>query len=141
MAQASSRIVIHTSADAVWQVISDFGAASQYLAGVIDCTVDREGVGAQRVLTNIDGSTLVEQLETLNTAALQLSYVLLTDTPFGDCRTSIAVQDLGPSHAELDWSTSFQPVGIPTSEAVGLMEGALAENCLMLKQFMEAGGG
>lgn len=139
MAQASSRIVIHVPAYAIWQVISDFGAAGQYLAGVIDCTVEGEGVGAQRTLTNVDGSTIVERLETLDSAAQQLSYALLTDTPFGDCLTTMTVHDLGPSQAELSWWASFQPIGIPMSEAVDLMENALAENCLALKQFMEVG--
>ncbi len=51
----------------------------------------------------------------------------------------MAVRDLGPHQAELTWSASFQPDGLPASEAVDLLEGALAENCLALKQFMEIG--
>ena len=43
------------------------------------------------------------------------------------------------TEAELAWSASFQPDGLPASEAVTLLEGALATNCLALKQFMEAG--
>lgn len=139
MTEASSRIVIHVPADAIWRVISDFGAADQYLVGVVCCRVDGTGIGAQRTLTSFDHGTLIEQLETLDAAAQQLSYALLTDTPFGDCLTTMAVRDLGPSQAELNWWASFQPVGIPTSEAVDLMEGALAANCLALKQYMEIG--
>ena len=44
MTQVSSTITIHAPADAVWQAISDFGAAGEYLAGVVTCTVDGEGV-------------------------------------------------------------------------------------------------
>ena len=51
MTQVSSKTTIHAPADAVWQVIGDFGAACQYLAGVVDCTVEGEGVGARRTLT------------------------------------------------------------------------------------------
>ena len=51
----------------------------------------------------------------------------------------MAVRDLGPHQAELAWSASFQPDGLPASEAVALLEGALAANCLALKQFMESG--
>jgi len=139
MTEASSRIVIHAPAAAIWRVISDFGAADQYLVGILYCTLEGEGIGAQRTLTSFGDGTLIERLETLDAAAQQLSYALLTDTPFGDCLTTIAVRELGPSQAELNWRASFQPVGIPTGEAVDLMEGALAANCLALKQFMEIG--
>jgi hypothetical protein len=66
-----------------------------------------------------------------------LIYTLLTDTPFGKCETTMTLRDLGPYQAELVWSARFQPIGIPASEAVDLLEGALAANCLALKQFLE----
>jgi hypothetical protein len=138
MAQASSQIMINASADAIWQVISVFGMADQYLAGVVDCTVAGDGVGARRNLTAIDGSTIVEQLETLDASAQRRSYALLTDTPFGNCLTSMTISDLGPNQAELVWSSTFNATGIPEDEAVALLEGALAANCLALRQFMEA---
>lgn len=134
MTQATSTVIIHVPADVIWQVISDFGAAGQYLAGVVACTVEGEGVGARRTLTSADGSAIVERLETLDAASQRLSYALLTDTPFGNCLTTMAVRDLGSNQAELAWSATFQPDGLPESEAVDLLAGALAENCLALKQ-------
>ena len=139
MTYATRTVTIHVPADAIWQVISDFGAAGQYLAGVVDCTVVGEGVGALRTLTSADGSAIVERLETLDAASQRLSYALLTDTPFTNCLTTMAVRDLGSTQAELAWTATFQPDGLPASEAVDLLESALAENCLALKQFMEAG--
>ena len=137
MTQVSCTIAIQAPADFVWQVISDFGAADLYLAGVVNCTAEGEGVGALRTLTSADGSAIVERLEALDEAAQRLSYSLLTDTPFGNCITAMALRDLGPNRTELACSASFQPVGIPESEAIELMEGALAANCLALKQFLE----
>jgi len=139
MTHATSIVTIHVPADAIWQVISDFGAAGQYLAGVVDCVVEGEGVGALRTLTSADGSAIVERLKTLDAASQRLSYALLTDTPFSNCLTTMAVRDLGGNQAELAWSATFQSDRLPESEAVDLLEGALAENCLALKQFMEAG--
>ena len=124
-------------ADAIWRVLSDFGAACKYLAMVDDCSVAGQGIGALRTLTSADGSTIVERLETLDGAARRLSYALLTDTPFGHCLTTMAVRDLGSCQAELAWSATFQPDGLPASEAVALLEGALAANCLALKQLLE----
>lgn len=139
MAHASSTIIIHSPASAIWQVISDFGAAGQYLVGVIDLSAEGQGVGARRTLTNVDSSTIVERLEALDAAAWRLSYALLTDTPFGNCLTTMALRDLGSNRAELTWSAIFEPDGIPESEAVALMEGALVDNCQALKEFLEAG--
>jgi len=93
-----------------------------------------------RMLTSVDGSTVVERLEALDGCAHQMSYALLTDTPFSNCLTTVTVRDLGPSQAELAWSATFEADGLPASEAVDLLEGALAANCVALKQFMEAGG-
>ena len=52
MTRVACQTTIHVSADAVWQVIGDFGSACQYLARVVDCTVEGVGVGAQRTLTS-----------------------------------------------------------------------------------------
>ena len=126
MTYACSRIIIDFSADAVWQVIGDFGAACQYLPMVVDCTVVGSGIGALRTLTSADGSTIVERLEMLDGVARRLSYALLTNTPFHDCVTTMGVSDLGPNRGELVWSASFQPDGLPASEAAALVEGAPA---------------
>ena len=109
--RASSEIIIDAPADAIWHVLSDFGMACQYLAMVVDCTVEGQGVGALRTLTYADGSTIVERLEMLDAAAHRLSYALLSDTPFRDCLTTLAVHDLGPNQCELAWSATFQSEG------------------------------
>jgi hypothetical protein len=137
MTQVSCKTTINTTADAIWRVISDFKPAGQYLSGVVTCTVEGRGIGALRTLISADGSTIVERLETLEESARQLSYALLTDTPFRNCLTVMAVRDLGPNLAELEWKATFEPDGIPASEAEQMFEGALSANCLALKQFME----
>lgn len=137
MTNASRSSIINVSADAAWRVIGDFGAACQYLAMVVDCRLVGAGVGATRTLTSADGSTIVERLEAIEAVTHRLSYSLLTDTPFRDCLTTMTVHDLGPSQTQLTWSASFQPDGIPANEAVEMLEGALAANCLALKQLLE----
>jgi hypothetical protein len=66
----------------------------------------------------------------LDAAAQRLSYTLLT---------TMSLRALGSNQAELAWSATFEPDGIPASEAMEMLEGALAANCVALKQFMEAG--
>ena len=137
MNQAFCKTTIHASADALWQVISDFGAAGQYLSGVVTCTVEGEGAGTLRTLTSADGSKIIERLETWVEADHKLSYALLTDTPFRNCLTTMTIHNLAPSQVELEWFATFEPDGIPASEAGQMLESALAANCLTLKQFME----
>jgi len=137
MTQVSCKITINVSTDAVWQVISDFGATDQYLSEFVTCTVKGEGVGALRMLTSADGNSIIERLETWDEVGHQLSYALLTETPFRNCLTTMVMHDLAPNQAELEWSATFQADGIPVSEAVEMLEAALSANCISLKQFME----
>jgi uncharacterized protein YndB with AHSA1/START domain len=136
---ASSKTIIHAPADAIWRMISDFGAAFRYLAMVEDCSVAGQGVGSLRTLTNADGTTIVERLEALDEIAHRLSYALLTDTPFSNCLTTVSVRDVGPSQAEVTWSATFEADGIPESEAVALLEGAFELNSRALQHFLVAG--
>ena len=138
MIHASCRTTINMPADAVWQVLSDFGAACQYLVMVKTCTVEGQGIGALRTLTYADGSTIVERLEALDDAAYRLSYALLTDTPFRDCLTTVTVYELSPGQCEVAWTASFQPDGLPANEAQEMLEGAFELNSRALQHFLES---
>ena len=137
MPRVTQTITIQASVDAIWQVISDFGAGSRYIAMVTHCTMQGKGMGALRTLTYLDGSVISERLETVDEAAHRLSYTLLSDTPFGNCLTTIVLYTLSPEHTELTWSANFQPTSLPANEAVSLMESMLSENCQALKKVVE----
>lgn len=130
-------ITIHASVDAIWQVIGDFGAGAEYISMVRHCSVQGAGIGAVRTLTYLDGSVILERLEMVDEAAHCLSFTLLSDTPFGSCLTTMALQVSGPKQAELSWAADFQPTSLPANEALSLMEGMLASNCQTLKQVLE----
>lgn len=137
MLHAAQTITIHAPVDAIWQIISDFGLGSLYLALVTHCTVQGKGIGALRTLTYMDGSVIVERLDSVDDVAHSLSYALVSDTPFGSCLLSMTLSDLNPDQSELTWSASFQPIAIPADEAIALMEGMLVANCQALKQLLE----
>ena len=65
--------------------------------------------------------------------------MLLTDTPFRNCLTTMTVRDLGPHLAELEWSATFEAAGLPADEAREMLEAALTANCLALQQFIDPG--
>jgi hypothetical protein len=137
MLHATQVVTIHTPVDTIWQTISDFGAGATYLAMVAHCTVQGAGTGALRTLTYLDGSVIVERLETVDQATHCLSYNLISDTPFGNCLTTMALRALTPDQVELHWTADFQPTNLPENEALSLMEGMLADNCRALKQLLE----
>lgn len=137
MIQAISKIIIHQSADDIWRVISGFEAGCRYLHGVVDCVVEGKGIGALRTLVSANGDRIVERLVVLDDEQYRLSYALLSNTPFRDCVTTMAVHDVGPGMAQLDWSAVFEAEGLPEGEAAELLGSALALNCNMLKHFLE----
>lgn len=137
MTNVSRKITINASADAIWQLISDFGAACPYRVGFVRCAVEGMGIGALRTLSNVDGGTIIERLESQDQNDQRLCYALLTDTPFRNCMTTMVLRDLGLSQAELEWSATFEADGLPASEAAELMANSLAANCAALKQVME----
>jgi len=137
MLHAIQVVTIDAPADAVWQMISDFEAGAKYLAMVTHCVVQGQGIGALRTLTYLDGSVILERLETVDPSTHRLAYTLLSDTPFGSCLTTMALRALGPDTAEVTWTASFQRTSLPTNEAMSLMEGMLADNCQTLKQLLE----
>lgn len=137
MLHATQVIRIHASVDAIWQVIGDFSSGSRYLAMVTHCTVKGNGVGALRTLTYLDGSVILERLQTLEEASHCLSYILVSDTPFGSCLTTMALRALSSDQSELHCTASFQSTSLPANEAVSLMEGMLADNCQALKRLFE----
>lgn len=137
MLHATQVITLGTPVDVIWQVISDFGAGAKYLAMVKQCTVQGKGIGALRTLTYLDGSVILERLERLDDVTHSLSFTLLSDTPFGSCRTTIVLMALGPERTELTWTAEFQSTSLPANEAESLMEGMLAVNCVSLKELFE----
>ena len=100
----------------------------------IRATVIPAPMGARRA----DGNTIVERLEALDEDAHRLSCALLTDTPFRNCLTTMSMRDLGPYQAELAWSATFQPDGLPESDAVALLEGAFELSSRALQHFLAA---
>lgn len=135
MTYASCKTTINMPADVIWQVLSDFGAACQYLIMVEKCAVEGQGIGALRTLTYTDGSTIVECLEALDDVAYRLSYALLSDTPFRDCLTTVTVYDLGRGQCEVTWSATFEADGLPAGEAAEMLEGAFDLNSRALQHF------
>ncbi|MEZ4714097.1 MAG: SRPBCC family protein, partial [Caldilineaceae bacterium] len=96
------------------------------LPDVVDCQVVGSGVGAERVVTFLDGFQSKERLLNLEPEQRSLSYLLLTDTTLQNCVSTMVVRDLGSGYCELIWTYAFTAAGIPMIEAKAIVAGALA---------------
>ena len=113
---------IETGADRVWELLRDFGGISRYAAGIDRCEVEGEGVGAVRTLT-MGAISLKERLEALDDAGRKLQYAIVEGPlPLGDYLATIEVREEGDG-CTIDWSSTFEPVGVSEDQARGMVEG------------------
>ena len=101
------------SAEAVWEILGDFGAAVRWGAPAMEtCVVEGTGVGAVRSLSG-QGLTVRERLLVHDPAARRLSYSILEPhpLPFADYVTTIEVSPQGPGACRVRWSASYTPKG------------------------------
>ena len=122
---ASVKVVesVNASADAVWGLFRDFGGITRFSAGIDDCTVDGEGVGAVRTLTMGGGLKLQEQLEAFDYAGRSLTYSIIGNhpLPFDNYLSTVKVVEQGDG-CSVEWSSSYDPKGAE-DQAAGLIEG------------------
>ena len=124
MSSVSMKTTIAASADAVWEVISDFNGIGKFVAAVAGSTMEGSGVGAVRTLTFQDGGQVVERLEGLDAQARTLSYSILSaPLPLADYVSTMTVRGLGGGRCELAWSSTFEPKGAPEAEVRQIIEG------------------
>ena len=115
---------IDASADEVWALVRDFGGIQKYAAGVESCTVEGEGIGAVRTIGMPGGFSLQERLEAFDDPGRTLQYAIIGDTPlpFTDYLSTIRLSEDGDGTA-IEWSSTFEPTGVPAEQAGQIIEG------------------
>ena len=115
---------INASADAVWDLVSDFGGVLKWSSVIESCDVEGDGIGAVRTLRMAGGPAIVERLESLDDATKTFSYVIVEGPlPVSDYLASLKVSDRGADRCEVEWGSSFEPAGVPEEQAVGIIRG------------------
>jgi len=113
---------IDATADAVWGLLEDFGGIGRFTEGLESCTVEGEGVGAVRTI-RLPGLEMQERLESFDAARRTLQYAIVAGPlPLESYLATIAVTDDGDG-ARIDWSSTFEPKGIPEDQARRMIEG------------------
>lgn len=123
---ASVKVVdsVDASADRVWELFRDFGGLDRFAAGIEECRVEGEGVGAVRTLSMPGGLKLQERLEAFDDAARSLSYAIIGEhpLPLDDYLSTVRVVEESADRCSIEWTSEFVPKG-PEEAARSMVEG------------------
>jgi hypothetical protein len=114
---------VGASADAVWELVRDFGGVQGWSSAIQSCEVEGEGIGAVRTLTMPGGLSLQERLEAFDDAGRRLQYAIIAGPlPFENYLATIEVREDGDA-CTIDWSSTLDAKGVTDEQAVGIVEG------------------
>ena len=106
------------SADALWEVVSNFGDVS-WLPGDPDFESEGEGVGMIRTIRTPPLPTVRERLDAIDDAGRAIHYSVIDGIPMPvrDYHATMKVVDLGGGRSRLEWSSTWEPDGVSEKRA------------------------
>ena len=113
------------AADRVFAVIGDF-AGLEKNEMIRDFTVTGSGVGAVRSVTLANGGVIEERLEKHDATARTFTYAIIneqTALPVAQYVSTVVVTPLDAGASTVNWSSTFEPVGISESQAETIIAG------------------
>ena len=120
---------IDAPAEEVWKTLCEFNRVEKFLPEVAACTVYGSGIGARRVCILQDGSKVFERLVTLDEKERMLRYsVTQSLLPFESYLGTITVRDLGNRKCQIDWSSTFDPIGMSEAQVISMIEFLYSES-------------
>jgi len=123
MAKVAIRDEIDAPIERVWACFADFGDLSAWAPGRSRVPVEGRGVGSVRTIEG-DGPTVRERLEAYDPRGYTFSYAMLESPfPFTDYLATVLLADLGGGRTSIDWSSTFEPRGIPADQVGQMIEG------------------
>ncbi len=124
MAEIVVKEELATSADAVWQLVRDFGGILKWSSAIQSCEVEGEGIGAIRTLGLGGGQAIRERLESFEEAARSFSYSIVDGPlPVENYLATLVVRPRGDDRCEIEWSSRFDPKGMPEEQVGGILRG------------------
>src|SRR5512132_1257159 len=111
---------IKAPAEDVWHLVGGGNALPDWHPAVETSAIE-EG-GHKRRLKLADGAEITEQLETFDGEAKTYTYsIIASPLPLADYRSTITVRREGET-STIEWSTTFEPVGVPETELAKSLE-------------------
>jgi hypothetical protein len=120
----------------VWELVRDFGGIRKWLGGMVQgLELEGEGVGAIRTITLPGDTKLYEQLKALDEEERSFTYAIIRESPLpvADYLAKLKLVETGADSCRIEWSSTFEPVGIPDSDAKPMIEGIYTSGIAGLK--------
>ena len=125
MAKVSTTTDLPVSAATVWSTIGGFNALARWHPAIAKCEETKEQGATLRRLTLHGGGTILERLEARDETGRSYTYSIVEGpVPAKGYRSTISVRDRsGGKGCTVEWSSEFEPSGVPESEAVKVIRG------------------
>jgi len=129
---------VRASADAVWELVRDFGGVAQWSSAIESCDVEGEGIGAVRTLGLGAAGAIRERLESLDDATRTFSYSIIDGPlPVDNYLATLKVIDRGADACEVDWRSTFDPKGAPEEQVQSIIRGVYDGGIAEIKKNLE----
>ena len=124
MAKVAMTQKLAAAADEVWNRIGGFSTIHEWHPAIEHLEAEGTGVGSTRNLTIAGGISVVERLVAEDGADRTYTYEMLeAPLPVKDYVATIRVNDDGGGASIVEWTSTFEPAGVPEPEAAAIIEG------------------
>ena len=113
MATASVQHEFDLSADALWELLGEFGNMSKWTGPPPEtCVSNGEEVGAIRTLSLPDGGIIIDRLDATSEYSYSYSIINMEEAPlpFSSYTATLAVQPISERRSRLDWGENLSPI-------------------------------
>ena len=143
MAKALVRDEIDAPVGAVWACFADFGDLRAWVPGAPQVELAGAGdrVGAVRTVRSEGQAPIRERLESYDADERTFSYAIVDSPfPFTDYLATVKLRDAGQGgRTAIEWSSTFEPRGLPADRAVEVIEGTYRMFIGRLKETLARG--
>lgn len=141
MHRISISTIIDATADAVWNLISDFGAARFLPFEIVESR--GQGPGATRRIRSPDGLQMLDRLDTVDPAARLIQYSLVNaesdPLPISNYQATMRLQRLDDGRTELEWSGRLDiAAGIDEAQILPLIFNVYLSGISRIRMAVEA---
>ena len=135
MSDVNVSTVVPVTADQIWKMIGGFHALSAWHPAIE--TSELEAGGRIRRLKLVGGGEIVEKLERFDDSAHTYTYSILEGPlPVRNYTATIKVSPVDDGGAKLEWSSNFEPAGLPENDAVAAIRGVYEAGFENLKKLL-----
>ena len=115
---------VNADAQAVWDILSDFGGIK--IGGAIEAfSMEGEGIGAVRTIT-MGGGQVIERLDEWDAQQMVFAYCILNEDnplPVSQYAARVQITPQGANACQVEWTGTFEPKGADESAASDVVRG------------------